>query len=199
MGLRHLLSLLAAATLLPGALHAADGGPAFRLFGGAVWTTPIDDSRARLGGEVRVVELGGDVGWEAGFEWRFSRLLGLEGSIARTSHDVDFGDARLGRVDFEPIFVSLNFHLGRGERSDWWVAPTLALVEWRDAGFSRGVEIDDGRDEAFGGTFGVDWRLDEHWSVTAAVRYVDVQLRFGGGGEVAVDPLGVRLGVGLTF
>jgi len=199
MRTRFLTALLAVAALLPGSMLAAADVPAFKLFGGAVWTAPLDDSRARLAGDVRVVELGDDVGWEAGFEWRISRLLGLEASVARTGHDVDFGGSRLGRVELEPIFVSVNFHLRRGERADWWVAPTLVLFEWRDAGFSRGVEIDEDREEGFGATFGFDWRLDERWGATAAVRYIDAQLRFGGGGEVAVDPLSVRAGFALSF
>jgi opacity protein-like surface antigen len=194
------------ALLLPFALLALVATPAaaesdlgLKLFGGAVWATPIDDSRARLGGEVRSVELEDDLGWEAGLEWRITPLLGLEASMARTTHDVEFGGARLGSVDLEPIYVSLNFHIVDRGRSDWWIAPTIALFEWRDAGFSRGVEIDEDRDEAFGGTFGVDYRFDDRWSLTAAVRYVDMQLRFGGGGEVAVDPLSVRAGVGFAF
>jgi outer membrane protein W len=192
----HLLLILLALAAAPLTAQSQLG---LKLFGGAVWTTPMDDSRARLGGEVRSVELGDDIGWEAGLEWRITPLLGLEASMARTTHEVDFGGVRLGSVDLEPIFVSLNFHIVDRGRSDWWIAPTIALFEWRDAGFSRGVEIDEDRDEAFGGTFGVDYRFDERWSLTAAVRYVDVQLRFGGGGEVAVDPLSVRVGAGFTF
>lgn len=191
--------LLIALPMLVAAPAGAESRLGLKLFGGAVWVTPVDDSRARLAGEVRTVELGDDIGWEAGLEWRLTQLLGIEGSIARTSHDVEFGGARLGSVDLEPIYLSLNFHIVDRGSTDWWVAPTIAFFRWRDGGFSRGVEIDDDRDEGFGGTFGVDHRFDEHWSFTAAIRYVDVQLAFGGGGEVAVDPLSVRAGVGLRF
>lgn len=199
MRLRTPLLLLTALSIWQAAPLAAETNTGIRLFGGAVWVTPIDDSRARLGGEVKTVELGDDIGWEAGLEWRITQLLGIEGSIARTSHDVEFGGARLGSVDLEPIYLSLNFHIVDRGSTDWWVAPTIAFFRWRNGGFARGVEIDDDRDEGFGGTFGVDHRFDEHWSFTAAIRYVDVQLAFGGGGEVAVDPLSVRAGVGLRF
>jgi outer membrane protein W len=199
MRLRTLLFALVGLSSVVAAPLAAESDSHFKLFGGAVWVSPLDDSRARLAGETRVVELGDDIGWEAGFEWRITRLLGLEASLARTTHDVDFGGTRLGQVDLEPIYVSLNFHLAGSERWQWWAAPTLALFEWKNAGFSRGVQIDEDRDEAFGATFGFDYELAENWSLTAAVRYVDIQLRFGGGGEVAVDPLSVRGGVGFRF
>lgn len=194
-----LTHLFAATALILAAPQAARAEARVKLFAGAVWVAPIDDSRARLGNEVRVVELADDIGWEAGVEWRMTSLLGLEAAVARTTHDVSFGPARLGTVELEPIYISVNFHLIRTERTDWWIAPTLALFEWRNAGFSQGVEIDEDRDEAFGATVGFDYELDERWTVTAALRYVDMQLRFGGGGEVAVDPLSVRAGVGIRF
>lgn len=194
-----LTHLFAATALMLAAPQAARADARVKLFAGAVWVAPLDDSRARLGNEVRVVELADDIGWEAGVEWRMTSLLGLEAAVARTTHDVAFGPARLGTVELEPIYISVNFHLIRTERTDWWIAPTLALFEWRNAGFSQGVEIDEDRDEAFGATFGFDYELDERWTATAALRYVDMQLRFGGGGEVAVDPLSVRAGVGIRF
>lgn len=199
MRLRNVPHLLVALTLFLATPVAAESRLGLKLFGGAVWVTPVDDSRVRLAGDVGTVELGDDIGWEAGLEWRITRLLGVEASLARTSHEVDFGASRLGRVELEPIYLSLNFHLVGDETVDWWVAPTLAFFEWRDAGFARGVAADEGRDEGFGCTFGVDYRLDDRWSLTAAARYVDMQVRFRGGGEAAVDPLSVRAGVGLTF
>jgi outer membrane protein W len=196
---RKLPLVLSALLVLAALPAAAESEARFKLFAGAVWSTPLDDSQARLGSEIETVELGDDIGWEAGFAWRFTRAIGVEASLSRTGHQVNFGSARLGEAELEAAYISLNFYLFRGERWEWWVAPTVAFFEWRDDGFGRGVQVDEDGEDGFGGTVGFDYGLAEHWTLTAAVRYVDIQLAFGGGGEVAVDPLSVRAGVGFRF
>ena len=181
------------------AARADDDIRNLRLFATATRVLPLDDSRAILGGQTATVEARSAFGWEAGVEWRMSRVLGVELGAARSTHDLDFGGRRLGRVRFEPVFVALNVHLLRGESIDYWVAPTAVWLRWRDDGLGRGVQVDDGRKLQLGATLGADWSLDETWALTTALRYVDSQLRFGGGGRVAVDPVTLRLGVAARF
>lgn len=190
-------SVLAAALVLalaPAAASAERGSP-LRLFAAVNWIAPLDDSPGRLEGDLSSIEARGSAGWEVGVEWRFNPRFGLEASLAQAELDVDFGGSRLGTVDFEPIYVAFNVHLHDGEAIDWWVAPTLMLLDWGEGDFERGVELGRTSDEIFGATFGFDVRWSDDWAFSAAVRYFDAQLRFGGGGEAAVDPLILRAGV----
>jgi len=190
-------SVLAAALVLalaPSAAGAERGSP-LRLFAAVNWIAPLDDSPGRLDGDVASLEASSSSGWEAGLEWRFNPRFGLEASIARAELDIDFGADRLGTVDFDPIYLAFNVHVWEGEAVDWWVAPTLMLLDWGEGDFERGVELGETSDEFLGMTVGVDVHWADEWAFSAALRYFDAQIRFGGGGEAAVDPLVLRAGV----
>lgn len=194
VSIARILAMATAVALASGASASAiDRG--LRVFAGAAWVAPLDDSAARLDGEAATLEVGSSAGLEAGFEWRFAPRFGVEAGVVRTTLDVDFGSTRLGDVDFEPILVALNIHLVRDGRVDLWMAPTLFLVDWGEPDLARGVELGDDSDEALGAGFGLDLALSEHWALTVAARYVDLQIRFAGGGEAAVDPLLFRAGL----
>jgi hypothetical protein len=191
--------LAAAAVVTALAVPAAAQAPyRFKPFAAASFVTALDESEARLGAAVDTVELSDESGFEVGCAWRIGRIVGVEASWGRSEHEVSFGGERLGEVALEPIAVALDLHFGRWERFDPWVAPTLVVARWRDARLLRGVELR--RDEAtrFGIALGADWRLGERWALTAALRYLDLQLELGDG-EVAVDPLTARLGLAAHF
>ncbi len=170
-----------------------------RLFATASRVTPLDDSRARLGGRTATVEAQGAFGWEAGLEWRITRALGVEVSLGRSTHDLEFGGQNLGQVRFEPVCAALDVHMFQGDRVDFWVAPAVIWLRWSADGLRQGVQVKDDRQPQLGATVGADWSIDETWAVTTALRYVNSQLEFGGGGEVSVDPLTLRLGIAARF
>jgi hypothetical protein len=190
-----LLSIAGVAT----AATAQDDDKRFRVFATASWVEPMDDSQAILGGRTATLEAQGAAGWEAGLEWRFGRALGIEISYGRTSHDVDFGGETLGKTRFDPVCAALDVHVLRSDSADFWVAPTVVWLRWSAGDLRRGVEIEQDRKPQLGATLGFDWAIGPTWAITSAVRYVDAQLEFGGGGKVAVDPLTVRVGVAARF
>lgn len=197
------LALLAAALAAfgsTGRASASDGPYDLKLFGGVTYVVPIDDSLALERGVPQPIELSRELGGELGVEWRWSHRFGIEASFGRSTHTIEHGGSSLGEVDYEPIYLGLDFHLTPGRSYDVWVAPTLVLTRFRNAGLVSGVEVEDG-DEIVGATVGVDWPLgdSETWTLDAALRYADVQLGFRGGGEIAVDPIVVRFGLGARF
>jgi hypothetical protein len=179
---------------LTAAAAGAEGPYDWKPFAAVAWVSPIDETDARVGGEVRAVELSDELGWEAGVEWRFGRVWGIEASYARSEHEVEFGGGRLGEVTLEPVYLAVNLHFGDWERLDAWAAPTAVFARWSEPRLERGVEARSSSETTLGAAFGIDWQLDEVWALTALVRYFDVQLELGGG-EVAVDPIVLRVGV----
>ena len=167
----------------------------FKPFIAATWSAPMDSTEAILGTETAEIELSDEAGWEIGAEWRFGRFLGLEASYGRSEHEIRFGNAAIGDATFEPLYVALDFHVFARAEFDVWVAPTVVFASWQEENLQRGVEEGDDSDTGFGVTVGADWLLGETFALTAAVRYVDVQIGLGPKGTIAVDPLTLRVGV----
>lgn len=167
----------------------------FKPFVAVTWAAPMDATDARLGTETGEIDLSDESGWEAGLEWRFGRFLGVEAAYGRSDHEIRFGGDAIGDATFEPLYLALNFHVVARERFDFWVAPTVVFVNWKEDNLERGVEEGDTSDTGFGVTLGADWLLGETFALTGGVRYVDAQIGLGPKGSIAVDPLVFRFGV----
>lgn len=164
----------------------------------ASYSTVLNGSQGRIGDEVAEIELTSELGWEIGVEWRFGRFLALEAAYASFEHDLEFGGRKLGTTTFEPLFVSLNWHTLRNDQIDFWLAPTVAFVEFADDGLAQGVEAGGGSETTLGVSLGLDWNFGERMSLTTGLRYFDLQHELGGG-EFAIDPLLLRAGLAVRF
>src|SRR5678815_5524502 len=76
----------------------------------ATYVSPMDSTKARVGNQIADMELSDETGWEAGLEWRFSHMFGVEAAYGHSEHEIDFGGQKLGDASYEPIYLGLNYH-----------------------------------------------------------------------------------------
>src|SRR5262245_4053714 len=102
-----LLVLLAVLVATPA--FAADP-PKFKIFGGAAYVSPLGEDDVDFGTIEDSVQATEQVGWTVGFEWRFTKLFGLEVDYVNSTNDIEIGGETFGDVSMEPVGASLNFH-----------------------------------------------------------------------------------------
>jgi hypothetical protein len=141
------------------------------------------------------------VGYEAGFEWRLHKIVGLEGSYMVASQDIEFGGDPVASVDSGTLTAALNFHLLPTKYVDFWVAPVASWVDWDDVEFdsSTGLPATSTDSEvAFGAAVGLDIGLGKMFAITTGVRWLSLDLSTDTE-DLGVDPLIVRAGIALRF
>lgn len=200
--MRRSVAILGAAALCAlVALPAAAGERPYRtkMFAAISYVSPLSESDQDFGGVVDSLEAAEELGWEFGISGRFSERWGLELSYVNATQEVDFGGNSVGEIDFEPISVTLEFHLVPGRAFDLWIGPTVAWVRWGDLELNDGTKIETDAESAFGATLGIDIGLGDRVALTGAVRYLDADADLEGFAPLAVDPLFARLGVAIRF
>lgn len=170
-----------------------------KFFVAASYVSPLSDSDQSFDGVVDSLEATEELGWEVGVAGRFNPLVGFELSYLNATQEVDFGGNPIGEVDFEPISLTLEFHLIPTSALDLWVGPTVSWVRWGDLRIEGGDVIKGGTDAAYGATVGLDLGLSEHLAITGAVRYLNADADLEGFESAAVDPLFARLGLAIRY
>jgi len=195
------VALAAAAALGVAAPAAAEQDQPYRtkIFLAASYVAPLSESDQNFQGVVDSVQASEELGWEAGIAGRWNPLLGWELSYVHATQDVDFGGDTIGKVDFEPIAFTLEFHLVPTSVVDFWIGPTVAWVRWGDLKVENGDIYKGGTDSAYGATVGLDLGLSEHLAITGAVRYIKAKADLEGFKSADVDPLFARLGLAVRF
>jgi hypothetical protein len=193
---KRLLTLgvvLCAAALQP--IFAQDNH--FKLYGAAVWVSPLETEDVDIGDITDSLELAEDLGWNFGIEFRFNDWIGLEADYINVTNDVDFGGDTIGEVDLNPISATLNFHLAHTKVIDFYLGPTASWVLVDDIETDFGdIETDD--EFAWGATVGLDIGLGDTVAIVTGLRWLNLDVE-GDDLDAGVDPLIARLGLGFRW
>lgn len=167
---------------------------------GLVYSSPTDD----LVDGMQTTELDGALGFQAGYEYMLTELIGIEPAVGYTSYDLSVEEPGFpdvdGDVDLVAVATSLNFHFVRDGGLDLYVGPTIGYALWGDIdldGFPMSVSTDD--EFVFGANLGLDRPIGESgWRFSAGVSYLAVDLA-ASGGDIGVSPVQIRVGCGYSF
>jgi opacity protein-like surface antigen len=176
-----------------------------RAFITADWVSPLATEDVDFETVQDAVQGTDDFGFEAGYEYRFTDFVGLEGSYLIGSNDFELQDAdtTLGSVDQQAITAALNFHVLPGDkRFDLWFAPLVSWYSFGDFDIDDAIDSEDvelNTEWGYGAAVGFDVGLGSSQTVaiTGGVRYVKVELAGEDFSGVDFDPLIAR--VGLAF
>lgn len=177
-----------------------------KVFGGAAYVSPLSDQNVTFGDVTDSVQAANQTGWDVGFEWRMSKLLGLEVDYLNATNDVQFGSATIGEANLQPLSATLNFHLIHTQLIDFYVGPTFSYVNWgnidlnaagQDLTGELGVPTDS--ETAYGASVGIDIGLGKSLAIVGGVRYLKLDLTPTDGESVGVDPLISRIGIAFRF
>lgn len=155
------------------------------------------------------------VGFAIDFEYRASRLLGIDFGMISASpgftvavEDEPMSVSARGDIRITPIYAALNIHLTPESRFDLYLGPLVAYVTYDSFELVAGPEIREGfsseEDIGFGAVLGLDIGLGGgRWSVTSAIRYLNTTLEAspsdGSSGTTDLDPMIYSVGFGYRF
>ncbi len=196
MRARSLVFVVLAATIAP--VMAADH-PRFKVFGAASFVSPLGEEDVDFGAVKDSVEASDEVGWNIGFEARFTTLLGLEIDFVNSTNDIEFAGETIAEVDMQPLSATLNFHLVPTGIVDFYIGPTATYFIYGDVEFETLGEVGTDDEFAYGASVGLEIGLGDHFAILGGVRWLKTDLTTDDEDEFAVDPLFSRLGVALRF
>ncbi len=155
-----------------------------------------------------------EIGLGIAIGYELNDLISLElARVTETTMKVDYaigGDQeRIGNgVNFTPITLGANFHLGGSERFDLYAGPRVAYVNFD--GFNYNVDGQDGVVKAdneigWGATAGLKYRFGQSaWSLLFEATYLDVDLNLkdrytGESSKNDFNPLMLTVGLAHRF
>ena len=193
---------LVAAIALFAAAPAVAQDHVFKVFVTTNWISPQAEEEVTLGLVTDTVNGADDTGYEAGFEWRLNKLVGLEGSYMVADQGIEFGGDQIGSLDQKALTAALNFHIIPNKGFDLWVAPVVSWVDWSDFEFDQSfgggsVAVDD--QTVFGAAVGFDIGIGETFAITAGLRYFSMDVQAEDFEALKLDPLIARVGVAFRF
>ncbi|HEV8199138.1 MAG TPA: porin family protein [Candidatus Polarisedimenticolia bacterium] len=175
-----------------------------RAFITADWVSPLATNDIDFETVQDAVQGTDDFGFEAGYEYRFSHLVGLEGSYMIGSNDFDLQDAdtRLGTLDQQAVTAALNFHVLDSKRFDLWFAPLVSWYSFGDFDIDDAIDSEDvSLNTEWGYGVGVGWEAGlgskQTVAITTGIRYVKVEVEGEDISGIDFDPIIAR--VGLAF
>jgi opacity protein-like surface antigen len=177
-------------------LFAAD--KRFKVFGAAAWVGPLSEDDFEIDTIDDTLEASDAVGWNFGVEFQFTDRLGLEVDYLNSTQDIEFGGETIAEVDFQPLSASLNIHLFDSDAFDLYVAPVASWVNWGDIE-GDGDSVGTDSEFAWGAQIGLDIGLGDTVAIVLGLRYLNLDLSSDLGGDLGVDPLIARAGIGLRF
>ena len=195
---QHLLTVILAAV---GFALAAPGAQAqddynWKVFISGAYVDPLSDSD--VSGEE--VSLSSEFGYELGVEWRPINRLGLELAYLDVNHDVEVEGDTFGEIDFNPINVTLNFHVINRNVFNWYIGPTISFVDWGDFEVPGEGSAAVDSETTYGASTGLTIGLGETFALQFGVRWLDSTAESSDlGDEVDVDPLFATVGVAFRF
>lgn len=148
------------------------------------------------------------------FEWFFTDQISAELLCCTARHDVVatdtlLGDVNLGKISHFPPTLTLKYHFNTdGQVQPYLGAGVNYTLFFDDKVPAGGPVTSIDYDPSFGGALqaGVDWKLDDHWSLNADIRKVwinsDVTIMAGAtriDADVDINPIIVTLGTGYRF
>ena len=176
----------------------------FRVFVTANWVSPNADDDITVDSVTQAIDTSNDFGYEAGFEWRMNKIVGLEGSYMMGSNDFELSDLNtdLGTLDQKAVTAALNFHILPTKFFDLWIAP---CASWYNYDFNLDSSVG-GSDPSldsqwgYGAQVGVDIGLGKLIAITGGVRYIKVDINGSDlDNSAAFDPIIARVGLAFRF
>jgi outer membrane protein W len=167
---------------------------------GVLYSAPTDD----LVAGTLTTELDGALGFEVGFEFQVSDLIGIEPAVSSVAYDLtlkqpNFADVG-GNTDLLAVTVNLNFHFEKESGLDLFLGPTVGYAFWDDIqvdGFPTPFPTDE--EVMFGVNFGLDYPFGGGgWGFNAAVSYLILDIT-PPGGDIGVSPIQAKIGLSYTF
>lgn len=172
----------------------------WKIFGGAVYVSPLSDSDVTFEDVTEAVEASSEVGYELGLEWKPLNRWGFELAYNDVTHDVEVNGQKAGEVGFAPLMLTANFYVINADNITWYIGPTAAWIDWGSIDAEDGESVDTDSETTYGVSTGLDITLGERWVIYGGLRWLDSTIQAAdGSGEVSVDPLIARLGVGFRF
>lgn len=216
---RHLFIALSVLPLISGAATASASDPGWQARVGAAWTD-IDTSYRVVADNGETTTVRGEASWgySLSLERRLSDVLGIELGVDRAEPEIRLrvdvpGYGSISMSDGFGLWTAragLNLHLLHDAAFDFYAGPVVGWL--RPSGqllFSAGgsgsarVSVDSGW--GWGGTAGLDVGIGERWTLSGSATYLKSDLDFTERGEadgtqsLSLDPLTLRLGVGVRF
>lgn len=185
-------------------------------------SVPLGDGTTLVVNAVANVEADSAFGFCIDFERRLSDLMGLNFTVMRANHDINFNttaegqivddatgavlfrisetEAATGDASMNPVLVGANFHFGNGGRADFYGGPFVGYVFF-DSLELEGERVGVKDDFAYGAVLGVDVPFrNGKLAFSAAARYMVADAK-PEDEDVAleIDPVIVQFGVGYRF
>ena len=166
---KSLASLLAAV----GIALAATGVQAqdeydWKVFISGAYVDPLSDSDVS-GSEVN---LSSEFGYEFGVEWRPVNRLGFELAYLDVTQDVEVDGTTFGEIDFNPMNLTVNFHVISRSAFNWYIGPTVSFVDWGDLEVPGQGTADVDSETTFGASTGLTIGLGETFALQFGVRWL---------------------------
>jgi outer membrane protein with beta-barrel domain len=169
-----------------------------RLFIDGTWVSPNGSDEITFGSVKDAVQGSDSYGFEAGYEGRFNKVFGLEGSFLVGSNDFEFGDTAIGSLDQRAITAALNFHIIPTKFFDLWLAPIASWYSFGKLDDVNGQNVDINDEWGYGAQLGFDIGFGRVFAIDGGVRYVKLDIS-SGNQTAAFDPVIARLGVAFRF
>jgi outer membrane protein W len=183
----------------------------FRVFGGIVCRCVESDNVSfddPIYGMSATEVDGSSLGFGAGVERRFSKLLGLDLAVGYTTMDVVFTqsltpDQSKDTLKVLPVWLAVNFHVINTEKVDFWVGPQIGYVSWNDPltfdvpGQEPYVVPTENEFPAIGLVLGLDYWLSENGALNFGFRFVDADADVNH--NLPVDPTFITVGYTMKF
>ena len=192
---------LAAVLAAGGLALAAPGAQAqdeydWKVFVSGAYVDPLNDSQ--IDGDDW--SLSSEFGYEFGVEWRPINRLGFELAYLDIDQDVEIEGTAVGEVGFNPINITVNFHVINRNVFNWYIGPTVSFVDWGDVEFPGFGSAEVESETTIGASTGFTIGLGETFSLQFGLRYIDSKAESVELDEkVDVDPLFATVGVAFRF
>ena len=149
------------------------------------WSNPTGDGPRGIEGDA-------ELGFDLGYEYRWSDQIGFDAVLAFVDYDLDPGDES---VDTMPLVASLLFHVTPDARYDIYVGPSLGFVFYDDIG-----SLDTDNDFALGAKGGIALPLQaENLSLSFEIRYLRTAVEVEDAFDIDLDPLTFAGGLAYRF
>lgn len=192
--MKKVILAMAATALVAVPAMAADETLIYR--GSLTYIEPTSD--ATIDGDK--VEADSAVGVDLSFEYKFAKAWGIEAAVLYADHDVNVNGQKIGDISQTPLLFSANYHFPTSGKADWYLGPTLGYTFWGDFKIDNVGSVNTDGEFTYGLNSGVDIPFGENWAFTAGLRYLFVKASPDDvGGEVDVNPLGLRAGIAYRF
>lgn len=201
MSLHWLSHATLGALLLAGSLGAHAGDSPWQARIGVSKIVPTSDSGSILPGEV---DIDSDTGPTFNLAYFLTPNLAIDvlGGLP-FEHDIKLNGSKIGSTKQLPPIVSLQYHFAPEARLRPFVGVGVNYTYFYDEKLDNGADLE--LSDSWGAAFqvGLDFALDDNWTVGGDVRYakIDTDVKVDGVkvGSVDVDPTVYSLNLGYRF